>query len=85
VFVSLERCRRALLQEGSCNGSFLIPCGRASINDQSKKTTCVNGLLTSVVWHRALPPNFLDVSFCLTRGHIDWKEEGEKCVILPLD
>jgi hypothetical protein len=82
VFVSLDtvrswrRCRRGLLRGESCGLSFLIPCGRASINDQSKYTTGVNGLLTVVFWHPALPPNFLDVSICLTRGHIDLKEEG---------
>lgn len=58
---------------------FLIPCGRASINDQSRYRTGVNGLLTFVFWHRALPPGFLDVSFCLMRGHIDWKEESGLC------
>src|SRR5579862_354590 len=65
---------RALLREESCGRAFLILCGRASINDQSKYTTGLNGLLTFVFWHRALPSNFLDVSVCLTRAHIDWKE-----------
>ena len=34
VFLDTAR-RRALLREGGCGRSFLIPCGRASINDQS--------------------------------------------------
>ncbi len=45
VFVSLDTvrswrcCRRRLLRGEDCGRSFLIPCGRASINDQSKHTT----------------------------------------------
>ncbi len=45
MFVSLDivrsrqRCRRGLLRGKSCGLSFLIPCGRASINNQSKCTT----------------------------------------------
>jgi hypothetical protein len=54
----LAACRRALLGEESCGRSFLIPCGRASINDQSKYTTGVNGLLTFVFWHERCHPAF---------------------------
>ncbi len=48
VFVSLDtvrswrRCRRGLLRGEGCGRSFLTPCGRASINDQSKYTTDAN-------------------------------------------
>jgi hypothetical protein len=91
VFVSLDTvhswrcCRRRLLRGEDCGRSFLIPRGRASINDQSEYTTGVNGLLTFAFWHRALPPNFLDVSFCLAWGHIDWREEGQEVdFMLPL-
>lgn len=44
VFVSLDTvssrrcCRRRLLRGVDCERSFLIPCGRASINDQPKHT-----------------------------------------------
>src|ERR1700710_1110589 len=54
VFVALDtarscrRCSCALLREESCGRFFLIPCGRASINDQLKYTTGMNGLLTFV-------------------------------------
>jgi len=43
VFASLDTVRalrRALLREGGCR-SFLIPCGRVSVNDQSTYTTSV--------------------------------------------
>ncbi len=82
VFVPLRSWRRfrpVLLRGESCGRSFLVTCGRASMNDQSKYTNGVNGLLTLVFGHRALPPNFLDVLLCLTWGHIDWKQ-----YILPL-
>lgn len=84
VFLDTVRRRRTLLR-GSCGRSFLIPCGRLPINDQSKYTM-VLVFLTFVAQHRVVPPNFSGVSFCLRRGHIDWKEEGGTTggFILPL-
>jgi hypothetical protein len=69
---------RALLRGDICGRFFLIPCGRASIEDQSKisQLTRLVEWHTFVFWHRVLSPDFLGVSVCLTRGHIDWKEEG---------
>jgi hypothetical protein len=47
------------------------------LNSQSRCTTGANGLL-ALVLERALPPNFLDVSCCLTRGHISWRGGGPR-------
>jgi len=76
VFLGAIRCRRVLLRGEGCGYSFLISCGRVPINDQSEYVEGMNSLLTFVFSHQVLPPNFLDVSVCLTRGHIDWKGRG---------
>jgi len=81
VFVTLDTVRswwcykHALLQKRSSDRSFLIFCSRVSINNQLKYTISINGLFIFVFWYQVLPSNFLNVSFCLTRSHIDWKEE----------
>jgi hypothetical protein len=83
VFLDAIRCRRVLLREG-CGCSFLISYGRVPINDQSEHAEGMNSLLTFVFSHQVLPPNFLGVSVCLTRGHIDWKGRGVRSgFILP--
>ena len=40
----------------------------------SKHMASLNGLATFIFWHRALLSKVL---ICLTRGHIDWKGEGQ--------